>query len=367
MINWLHAKFLAFKRRIFIFFLGEFNPYPLKPEKYKYSVKDLFSYYSKNVEMKLLWKNDYPGGTYAWQKRARTKLSSLLYYKDNLHCWVLDKSDTKYIKKFKTNRYFIRFGKERDVPIDIVLPKKDKPRAVMICMQGTNSGAHLNLGKILMPADVYKVAKGSALAIQAAELGYLAVSYERLGFGERSFRGFGKLPDPNLINTSLHALNLGTTLLGETVRELSALIKWIKKELAPNIPICLVGYSAAGTAALLTGALDKQVSGIAIGGCIGYVKKTLLLRDTGGFNDIPEILNYFEQDAFLSLFAPRPCIIISGIRDHIWPYSGAKEVVNEALPVYSSMGKANHLRLIKADGPHTYYPKLMWPEIKKFF
>ena len=367
MINWLYAKFLALKRRIFIFMLGDFDPYPKRPDGYSYSVQKFLKHYLESTEMKCCWNSNFPGGTEAWQKKTRAILSSLLYLKKDLSLTILKKSKLQYTKNFKTFRYFVRFEEARDVPIDIVFPKTNDPKAVMICMQGSNSGAHLNLGKVLMPADVYKVSEGSALALQAAESGYLAVSYERLGFGERRFRGLGRLPDPNLINTSLHALNLGTTLLGETVREISALIKWVKKELTPNLPICLVGYSAAGTAALVAGAIDKNISGIAIGGCVGFVKETLMRRDTGGFNDIPGILNYFEQDALLALFAPRPCIVISGSKDHIWPYSGAKKVVNAATPIYADMHKQDFLKLIKADGPHTYYPKLMWPEIEKFF
>ena len=51
-------------------------------------------------------------------------------------------------------------------------------------MQGTNSGAHLNLGEVRM-LWLAKVKNGADLAIQAAELGFIAVSFERIGFGEK--------------------------------------------------------------------------------------------------------------------------------------------------------------------------------------
>ena len=74
----------------------------------------------------------------------------------------------------------------------------------MICMQGTNSGAHLNLGEIRMPADPYKVFNKSDLAIQAADQGFLAISYERIGYGERQERKLKKVSLNSSLDTSLH-------------------------------------------------------------------------------------------------------------------------------------------------------------------
>ena len=63
----------------------------------------------------------------------------------------------------------------------------EKFKGIIICMQGTSfSGAHLNLGGgFRMPADFSKLKNGADLAIQAADLGFIAVSFERIGFGER--------------------------------------------------------------------------------------------------------------------------------------------------------------------------------------
>ena len=95
-------------------------------------------------------------------------------------------------------------------------------------MQGSNSGAHLSLGEIKMPAAVYKVAKGSSLALQAADEGFIAVSYERIGFGERREKKLNKANIPPNIDFSFHSILMGSTSLGETVSEVMLIVQWLK-------------------------------------------------------------------------------------------------------------------------------------------
>ena len=59
-------------------------------------------------------------------------------------------------------------------------------------------------------------------------------------------------------------------------------------------------------------------------------------------------------------------IIIAGDNDHIWPYEGALRVVKNSKKIFKFDSSEEKLVLIKAKGGHTYYPKLMWPEILKF-
>ena len=65
--------------------------------------------------------------------------------------------------------------------------------------------------------------------------------------------------------------------------------------------------------------------------------------------------------------APRPCIVIAGVKDHIWPYEGAKNVINAARPIFRKLNVSNNINLIKGEHNHTYYPNLMWPAIDNFF
>ena len=364
---WLKAKIIALKRRLFILIKKDFYPYPDVPKNVYLSPSDMHCETFKNLEQRLSIRNNNIA-IEDWQQKARSKLEELIGFNSQLYC---DTNLTKkYIfkKKYNRKRIYIKFDTKRFAPIDLISKiNNSKPKGIMICMQGTNSGAHLNLGEIRMPADPYKVFNKSDLAIQAADQDFLAISYERIGYGERQERKLEKISLNPSLDTSLHSILMSSSMIGETASELVAILKWLKQEKDYNIPIWLIGYSAAGYAALITAAIEPQISGIAIGGCIGRANKTILKRRHSAFHEIPSMLKWFDQDSIVSLMAPRPTIIISGHNDPIWPYEEAKFVVDIAKESFIKLDSSDNLNLIMGNKGHTYYPNLMWPSINKYF
>ena len=87
------------------------------------------------------------------------------------------------------------------------------------------------------------------------------------------------------------------------------------------------------------------------------------------FNNLVYLFIYLllDLDGQIGLISPRPCIIIAGKNDHIWPYKKALNVVRKSKKIYRHDSAENNLKLIKASGGHTYYPNLMWPEILRYF
>lgn len=365
--NYILAKSIALKRRLYIAIFGKFDPYPIISKNFSLSPSEFNKYESERLEAKLDLNKTNIKNIGQWKTNSKNKLMELLSIKKNLYFKIISETKMPIAKGYNRKRIYIEFSKFRHAPLDIVTKTNNENfKGIIFCMQGTNSGAHLNLGEIRMPADVIKVEKGSDLAIQAAEQGYLAVSYERIGFGERREQ---KLSSPNnspTLDASFHSLHLGNTLLGESVKEIILINEWLKKEYK-NKSLWLVGYSAAGTTVVATAAIDDNIDGIAVGGCVGLSRKTILSRGSTGYNDIPNMLEWFDFDAQIGLISPRPCIIIAGVNDHIWPYEGALNTVKNSKKVFIHDSSEDRLILIKAEGGHTYYPDLMWPEISKFF
>ena len=304
-----------------------------------------------------------------WQRKARSRLCRLLALPDAIAPpEVAVSEDSSIANGYRRQRLYVRFGTAGDAPVDIVTRKDPAPSPgapVVVCMQGSNSGAHLNLGEVRMPADVYKIAAGSALALQAADRGFIAISFERACYGERRERNSVRSTADAAIDASLHALSLGETLLGQTVAELEALRQWVDAEIAPGSPVYLAGYSAAGTAAIATAAAIPAFAGVAVGGCVGMMRDTILRRRASGYNDIPGILDWFEFDALLALIAPRPCLVIAGVKDHIWPYSAAEKVIASARRAWEGLDAGGVLILEEGSQGHTYYPDLMWPAVEQ--
>jgi hypothetical protein len=367
----LHSRLLAARRKWAIFQRGQFNPYRSQPDGTSFSQSKRIDALAEAMRPQLDWSRVEPGDLETWQQMARKRLRSLLRVPDKVApLQIQSEANLPITAGYERKRFYVRFGPECDAPVDIVRRadlKSDKldQAPVVICMQGTNSGAHLNLGEVRMPADVYKVANGSALALQAADNGYIAVSFERACFGERRERYLEKSSASPTVDAAFHALAIGETLLGQTVAELEALRLWIGSELAPGAPVYLAGYSAAGTAAIAAAATRPEFSGIAVGGCVGMMRDTILRRGAGGYNDIPDILKWFEFDALFALIAPRPCVVIAGLKDHIWPHSAAEKVVASARSAWVGLSAADSIKLVQAPQGHTYYPELMWPALEQ--
>ena len=271
------AKILALKRRLHILIFKEFNPYPNIPNNIYLSPSSIIDNH-KYTDQKLKYKK-YNLNTDKWKNNSRNKLRELISYNNNLYCKEILNENINFNKGYTRKRIYVEFSKFRNAPIDIITKDNIKKyKGIIICMQGTNSGAHLNLDEIRMPSDIFKVKNGAGLAIQAAEHGFIAVSFERIGFGERRERLLNKKNFSPTIDFSFHSLLYGKTSIGETVSELSALITWLKKKYTINYKIWLKGYSAAGTTAIAAAAIDNNIDGIAIGGCVGLADNTILKR-----------------------------------------------------------------------------------------
>ena len=361
----IRAKLLAVKRRLYLLIYKEFNPYPNVFDNIYLSPSEIINDNIKFIDKKLDYLHNNKTNN-LWKNKARNKLLELLSINNNLYCKEKYNSEETIKTGYSRKRIYLEFAKHRHAPIDIITRDTvSNFKGIILCMQGSNSGAHLSLGEIKMPADVYKVAKGSSLALQAADEGFIAVSYERIGFGERREKKLNKANIPPNIDFSFHSLLMGNTSLGETVSEILLIVKWLKNKY--KLDLWLKGYSEAGTVSIVAAAIDKNINGIGIGGCIGVTNDTLLKRGASGLNAIPNLLNWFDQDSIISLISPRPCIIVAGIKDHIFPYKYAVKALKIPKLIYKKDKVEDNLILIKGNKGHTYYPNLMWPKILTFF
>jgi len=366
--SFLISKYIAIKRRAYIFFKKDFNPYPSIPKGMKYSPSEFLKNQLDNMNTKLQFNQTNLKDKKSQQKIFRKKIENLIVIKKDMNFKIIKTKKTIYKNKYIRKRIYVSLAKDRELPIDILF-KKDltSPKGLILCMQGTNSGAHLNLGEIRMPADVFKVMSGSSLALQAADNNFIAISFDRVGYGERRETKLSKSSPLPVIDISLHTLALGGSLLGESLSELYTICNWLKKKYK-GLPLWCVGYSSAGNIALIGASLfDKLIDGICVGGCIGLFKDTILKRGVSAHLEVVYCRKWFEQDMFLQLIAPKPCLIIAGIKDHIWPYKGAKKVVDLAKPMFRQYNSSKNLKLIKGLMGHTYYPDLMWRDINKYF
>ena len=303
----------------------------------------------------------------AWQKKARAKLAELCGYSREASVPVVV-SDEKFDLSggLVRRRVVLRVREAVHIPVHLIEAKASSgPRPIMICLQGTNSGAHLSWGEVRYPADADKVSGGYNFAVQAARRGYLAVAVEQSCFGERAEAQISPRSVAPCVDATMHAILLGRSLLGERCYDVSRVCDWLMAE-ATNLSvrsdqIDIMGHSAGGSVALFAAALDQRIRAVLACGCIGYIRTTIgRRRDDQGQNVVPGILNWFELADIVALVAPRPFVTVAGENDHIWPAAGARSVVDEARQAYARLNAIDNIVCQTATGGHLFRPELSW-------
>jgi len=81
----------------------------------------------------------------------------LIGFENNLEFEILNSKEYIFKKKYIRTRFLVRLDQDREMPIETLSIISEKPlKGIMICMQGTNSGSHLNFGEMKMPIDPFK-------------------------------------------------------------------------------------------------------------------------------------------------------------------------------------------------------------------
>jgi len=302
-----------------------------------------------------------------WQALARAKLAELCGYAPSTGVPEALRDDVFALANgMSRRRIYLKPRPGVVIPIHLVERSgRPRPSSVMICLQGTNSGAHLSWGEVRFAADIEKRSDGYDFAIQAAERGYLAVAIEQSCFGERTERMISPRSAAPCVDATMHALLLGRSLLGERCSDVSAVIDWLTASAADLAvdagEIHAMGHSSGGSIALFTGALDERIGAVLACGCIGFIRETIgRRRDDQGQNVVPGMLQWMELADVVGLLAPRPLVTVAGTDDHIWPAKGAIAVIQEAKNIYAKLDANDLIACVSEPGGHRFRPAASW-------
>lgn len=266
----------------------------------------------------------------AWQEKARNTLEKLLGL-------PLDKTEPnvrieyeKETEEFVEKRFIFISEGNVDIPCHLLIPRSDKAvdkasYPLVICLQGHSKGMHISLARPKYLGDEESIAGDRDFAIQAVREGYAALVIEQRCFGER-----GGTPDgPNCYQSTMSALLLGRTTIGERVWDVSRAIDVVEKYF-PEIDSTRIG--------------------------------TLYHCSC---NYIPGIYKYFEMGDLVGLIAPRPLIVVAGREDNIFPIEGVQKSFEQIQELYKLAGAADNCRLIIGEGGHRFYAKESWPVFRE--
>ena len=306
----------------------------------------------------------YAGQGVQWQAAAKEKLSALLGMEK------FQKVDPQLEIEYETKidgatelRFTYASEAGYRVPCHLLLPDGvDKP-PVMICLQGHSKGMHISLGRTKYEGE--QIAGDRDFCIRAVKEGFAAIAMEQRNFGE-----CGAEPDgtPRCLESSLTALLMGRTTIGERVWDTQRLIDVLEDNFSDRMDLSCIGCmgnSGGGTATAYIAALEDRIK-LAMPSCaMCTYKDSIGAMFHCTCNYVPHIAESFDMGDLMAMAYPKCFVQVSGMEDPIFPITGAREVFEKGKRLYEDEGAAERCVLVEGNGGHRFYADDSWPFVHK--
>jgi len=197
-----------------------------------------------------------------------------------------------------------------------------------------------------------------ACCIGLAKLGFIVFVIDPIGQGERGPRWHD--------HGHLEMLLVGLSQAGFSVWEhIRALDLLSSLDIVDPNRIGMTGASGGGLYTLYTSAIDERIK-VSIPVCyitsfLPFLKSMRGANWNGGIdlcNQVPTIISYADTYEIVGLLAPRPCMIITALRDPQFTPQAAKDVYDKASMIYDLYGEKNKITLVEIDSVHGYYKEM---------
>lgn len=249
------------------------------------------------------------------------------------------------------------------VPAYLLRPKRQPPGrvgAAVLALHGHGRGKDDVAGIASTPRERQRrvTALSYDYGAHLAERGYVVLAPDARGFGE-----WAAADGMTCEWAMTSALLLGRTLVGMRVWDATRAIDVLTglPDVDPDRIAC-VGLSWGGTHAMWTAALDERIAAAVISGAFGRLADSLIESAECPCQYVPGLLRVADLPDIVSLIAPRPLLIQSGLTDQ----HATNEVVDEAFTVveraYAVAGAPAALAIDRFDGGHVFRtdPALVW-------
>jgi len=192
-------------------------------------------------------------------------------------------------------------------------------------------------------------------AIELVKRGFLVAAPELLGFGDMRLReNTGQDPNQNsCYRIATNLLMAGKTLAGQRIDQIRRTIDYLAtRPDADTDRIGVMGISGGGLVCSYAAAVDERLKAVVVSGYTNTFQKSILSIHHCIDNFIPGILNYAEMPDLISLIAPRPLMIESGTKDHIFPIEATREALGKIGQVYALLNARDRLDSDIFEGTH---------------
>ena len=195
---------------------------------------------------------------------------------------------------------------------------------------------------------------------ELAKRGYVVLSFDALGWGDRSVKGFSTGSQQSL---GSNLFNMGTSFAGIIAQEDCRAAKFLAS--LPQVDsahVACVGFSMGGFRSWQLAAISDDITA-AISVCwFGTMKGHIIegdgqLKGNSAFSMLhPTIAKYLDYPDVAGLAAPKPVYFVAGDLDGVNPVEGTNEAFAKVHKIWAANGAENKLKTEMVKGLYHSYP-----------
>lgn len=237
---------------------------------------------------------------------------------------------------------------------------------VVVCLQGHTTGAHISIGRAVHPGDAESIAGERDFALQALRQGFAALALEQRAFGERRDRRPGRRSNGACVHPAMVAILLGRSMARERTWDVSRAIDLLETCDGLDLArLACMGNSGGGTVTWYASAIEPRIAALMPSCSVCPYGPSIASLDHCPDNYLPGALLHFDMPDLAGLLAPRPCVVVCGRSDDIFPLAGVEAGYRTIAAVYAQAGAADRCRLVVGEGGHRFYAAQGWAALRE--
>jgi dienelactone hydrolase len=304
----------------------------------------------------LAWRNGHGADFRAWRRRARAKVTELLWQPEDHSRFAVEVVDEQTRDGYRQRLLLFNVTEHSRVRASMLVPDGPGPFPAALLLH--DHGAKFDIGKEKLIEPWYddtrrtsarawadKYFSGRFVGNRLAERGYAVLAVDALGWGDR-----GGLAYEGQQALASNFFNLGSSLAGLMAREdvrAAAMLASLPE--VDEGRIAAVGFSMGGYRAWQVAALSDHIAATVSACWMTGLKEMMVpgnntLRGQSAFFMLhPGLYRYLDIPDVASIAAPRPMMVFDGETDPLFTPAGVATAYAKMHKVWASQSARNRL------------------------
>lgn len=329
----------------------------------------------KNWEFSMGWKDGV--NPKKWKKAGLEKARELIIQKEDKTPFDMVVLEEEQREGYKAQKIVFNISAESRVLAYLLIPDNAKKAPAALMLHDHGSKFTIGKEKMVKPfgtteEDEKRLAEAENWAgryfgerfpgDELAKRGYVVLSFDALGWGDRSVHGF-KTDSQQSLGSNL--FNMGTSFAGIIAQEDCRAAKFLAS--LPQVDkkkVACIGFSMGGFRSWQLAAISDDITaGVSVcwfGTMKGHIKPgDGQLKGNSAFSMLhPTIAKFLDYPDVAGLAAPKPMYFIGGDDDAVNPTAGTKEAYEKIQKIWKANKAEDKLKTeIVKDGEHAYLPE----------